>query len=99
MHHGFIGAHFMGIAGSSIVDNFVHHNWRGITLQSNMECLDDSTLPGCFFSTGNTVSGNVATDNILDVHHRDMATGNTWTDNTSQTKEGAEIPACTAPGS
>jgi hypothetical protein len=97
MHDGYMGVLFMGISGSSILDNVVHDNSLGITLQSNMECLDDATRPDCFYSTGNVVNGNEATDNFLDLHHREYATGNTWVDNICQTKEGAEIPSCTAP--
>ena len=95
MHHGHMGVLFMGISESSVLDNFVHHNWRGITLESDMGCLHSPPGPTCFYSTGNVVTGNESTDNFLDLHHRDLATGNTWTDNICQTKEGAEIPACT----
>lgn len=97
IHDGYNGVFFMGINGSSILDNVILDNvWRGISLESNMDCLYE-TGPECFYSTGNTVTDNVATGNFLDLHHRVNATGNTWADNTCQTKEGAEIPACTAP--
>ncbi len=97
IHDGAIGIQFLGTDDSSILGNVIRDNWRGITLESNMGCLDDNTLPSCFFSTGNLVSGNTAYDNFLDYHHDVFATGNTWTDNTCETKEGAEIPACIPP--
>ena len=97
MHGGFIGVHFMGIDDSYVLDNVIRDNWRGITLQSNMECLNIPNEPGCFYSNGNLVSGNQVSNNFLDLHHRDLSTGNTWTDNTCQTKEGAEIPPCIPP--
>jgi len=98
IHDGAIGIQFLGTDDSSILGNVIRDNWRGITLESNMGCLDNNTLPSCFFSTGNLVSGNTAFDNFLDYHHDVFATGNTWTDNTCETKEGAEIPACIPPG-
>ena len=98
IHDGAIGVQFLGTDDSSILGNVIRDNWRGITLESNMGCLDDNTLPICFFSTGNLVSGNRAFDNFLDYHHDVYATGNTWTDNTCETKDGAEIPPCTGPG-
>lgn len=98
IHDGFIGVQFLGTDDSSILGNVIRDNWRGITLESNMGCLHEPLTPPCFYSTGNLVSANVAIDNILDLHHRDLATGNTWTNNTCQTKEGAEIPPCIPPG-
>jgi len=50
----------------------------------------------CFYSTGNVISDNVVTGNFIDLYHHPEATGNTWENNTCETKEGAEIPACTA---
>ena len=98
VHDGFIGVQFLGTSDSDILNNYLHDNSTGIDLESNMECLDDNTLPICFFSTGNLVSGNRAFDNFLDYHHDVYATGNTWTDNTCETKDGAEIPPCIPPG-
>ena len=71
MHGGFIGVQFLGTDDSYILDNVISDNWRGITLESNMECLNDNTMPSCFYSTGNLVSGNTVSDNFLDLHHRD----------------------------
>ena len=96
-HNGFNGVLFLAVEDSSVLDNFLHDNSAGIILESNMECLDEPPPSGCFYSTGNLVSGNVAVDNFLDFRHDVNATGNTWTGNTCQTKEGAEIPACTVP--
>jgi hypothetical protein len=97
IHDGYNGVLFMGINGSSILDNVILDNaWRGISLESNMECLYE-TGPECFYSTGNVVTNNEVLGNFLDLHHRENAVGNTWEDNTCQTKEGAEIPACTVP--
>jgi len=98
MHDGYIGVQFLGTDDSSILGNVMRDNWRGITLESNMECLHSPHGPECFYSTGNLVANNKATGNFLDLHHRDLATGNTWTNNACQTKDGAEIPSCTGPG-
>jgi len=93
------GIQFLAVEDSSILGNYLHDNGGGIILESNMECLDDPPPPGvdCFYSTGNLVSENVAIENFLDLRHDVNATGNTWIDNICQTKEGDEIPPCTAP--
>jgi hypothetical protein len=98
IHDGYYGVIFLGITGSSVLDNVIHDNgWRGISLDSNMGCLFTPPGPECFYSTGNLISGNEATGNFLDLYHRENAVGNTWVGNTCQTKEGVEIPACTLP--
>jgi len=99
IHDGYNGIVFLGITESSILNNIILNNgWRGILLESNMDCLWGITGPQCFYSTANVVADNEVTGNFLDLYHRDLAVGNTWEDNTCQTKEGADIPACTAPG-
>jgi parallel beta-helix repeat protein len=91
------GIVFRGGSGSTIQNNLVRHNtWRGIFMGVNDTCPETPT-PGCFYATGNTITGNTATNNFIDLGHHPNATGNTWTDNTCQTKEGAEIPPCTGP--
>ena len=48
-----------------------------------------------FYSTNNLISNNVVTGNVTDLSHHENAIGNTWVNNTCQTKEGDEIPDCT----
>jgi parallel beta-helix repeat protein len=91
---GYLGIQFLGTADSVVSRNRFHGNWRGISLQSNMECLDILTGPACFYATGNVISHNLAVGNFLDLHHRDLAVGNAWIGNKCQTREGAEIPEC-----
>jgi len=98
IHDGYNGVVFLGITESSILNNVILDNgWRGILLESNMDCLWGITGPQCFYSTANVVADNEVTGNFLDLYHRDFSVGNTWEDNTCQTKEGAEIPLCTVP--
>jgi formylglycine-generating enzyme required for sulfatase activity len=96
MNGGGLGVHFMGNPDSIIRNNVIRNGWRGIWVDSNMGCPEDAHQPGCFYATGNLISGNVVTGNIIDLHHHPYATGNTWENNTCETKEGVEIPECTA---
>ncbi len=98
VHNGHIGVHFMGNTNSNILNNVIRNVWRGIYLDTQMGCPETGFDPGCLYATGNTVSGNEATNNFIDLYHHEYALGNTWTNNTCQTKDGAEIPACTGPG-
>jgi nitrous oxidase accessory protein NosD len=93
---GHIGVHFMGTSDSSILNNVIRNMWRGIFLDANMDCPDSSPGPECFYATDNVISGNQVTGNFIDLYHHEYAVGNTWENNICQTKEGAEIPACTA---
>jgi hypothetical protein len=97
MHDGYIGVHFQGNTDCSILNNVIRDHWRGIFVDSIMGCPEYEHQPGCFYASGNVISGNEVTGNFLDLFHHPYAVGNTWVDNTCQTKEGAEIPACTAP--
>jgi hypothetical protein len=99
IHDGYNGVHFMGNTDSYILNNVIRDNaWRAILIDSIMGCPEDKHEPGCYYASGNVISGNEATGSFLDLWHHPFATGNTWTDNTCQTKEGAEIPPCTGPG-
>jgi hypothetical protein len=97
IHDGYLGVHFMGNTESSILDNVIRNGWRGIFVDSIMGCPEYEHQPGCFYAFGNVISGNEVMGNFIDLFHHPYAVGNTWGDNTCQTKEGAEIPACTAP--
>ena len=97
MHDGHIGVHFMGNTDCSILDNVIRDHWRGVFVDSIMGCPEYEHQPGCFYASSNVISGNEVTGNFLDLFHHPYAVGNTWEDNTCQTKEGAEIPACTVP--
>ena len=97
IHHGFIGVHFMGNFSCSILNNVMHDGWRGIFIDSAMGCDPEVYQSGCSYASSNVISGNVVTDYFIDLYHHPLATGNTWTDNTCDTTEGAEIPACIAP--
>lgn len=92
-----VGVHFWGNESSSIVNNDIAFGWNGILLDQNMMCLDPLFEGECYFATDNVVSGNYVTNNYTDLRHHASATGNTWTDNICQSKEGAEIPPCTGP--
>ncbi len=94
IHDGYIGVHFMGNGDSNVLDNVMHNGWRGIFVDAIMGCPEDSHEPGCFYATGNMISGNTVTGYFIDLYHHLYATGNTWTNNICLTKEGAEIPAC-----
>jgi parallel beta-helix repeat protein len=95
IHGGFIGIALMGNTNSIIRNNQIRDNlWRGIFVQSNPGCQGGETGPQCWFSTGNTIMGNVVLGHHIDLYHRDLATGNNWVDNHCRTWEGAEIPAC-----
>jgi len=95
MNGGFIGVHFEGTRDSDILDNVISDHWRGIFLDySGCAASGD---PGCFYATDNIVSGNTATGSYEDLYHHELVTGNTWINNTCQTKVGDEIPPCIAP--
>jgi hypothetical protein len=51
----------------------------------------------CFYSTANDIAGNQTWGNGVDLYHYEDSTGNSWTGNTCETKEGVEIPECTPP--
>ena len=85
----------MGVSESTIDNNIIQNVWRGIMMDENHECLVGNTNENCFYSTGNIISNNVLTGNVLDLSHHELALGNTWINNTCQTKEGDEIPDCT----
>ena len=97
IHDGYLGVHFMGNFNCSILNNVMHDGWRGIYLDSKMGCPPDEHQEGCFYATGNLISGNHVTDYFIDLSHHPYATGNTWTDNICETSEGTEIPACIPP--
>jgi len=98
IHDGYNGVHFMGNSASSILNNVIRDNgWRGILVDSIMGCPEDDHQTGCYYASGNLISGNDVTGNFLDLWHHPYATGNTWTGNDCQTKQGAEIPSCTPP--
>jgi nitrous oxidase accessory protein NosD len=96
MTGGFVGVFFWAGADSIIRDNTIQGMHTGVYLNSDMWCPDppDDT---CFFSTGNLVSGNEVTGNVIDLRHHPNALGNTWSDNICETWEGSEIPGCIAP--
>jgi parallel beta-helix repeat protein len=89
----FRGIHFWGTDGCSILNNEIHRTAFGIYLDENMACPDVPT-PDCFYATNNVISGNDVTGNNLDLYHHPNALGNTWENNTCETKEGDEIPSC-----
>jgi hypothetical protein len=92
------GIHFRGGSSSTIQNNIIRdHVAEGILMDANMLCPQVPT-PDCFYATGNLVADNTVTGNRVDLRHHPNALGNTWTNNTCQTKEGAEIPACIPPG-
>ena len=90
----FQGIHFWGATDSTVRNNVIHNAWRGISLDRNLFCPEVPT-PECYFATRNVISGNEVTGNTVGLYHHPNATGNTWENNTCETKEGAEIPACT----
>jgi len=90
----FQGVHLWGTTDSAVLNNVIHNTWRGISLDKNLFCPDPPT-ENCYFATRNVISGNQVTGNTVDLYHHPNATGNTWENNTCETKEGAEIPACT----
>lgn len=91
------GIMFRGGSGSTIQGNLIRaHTSHGIFMDADMFCPPTPT-PDCFYATDNLITGNVVTGNSIDLAHHPNALGNTWTDNTCLTKEGAEIPACIAP--
>ncbi len=94
-HGSCVGIHFMGNSDSEVRNNVIHDMGLGISLEPNMDC-PYGPPEQCFFATDNVVSGNVVTGNDVDLRHDENAVGNTWENNTCETKEGAEIPACTA---
>jgi hypothetical protein len=97
IHDCFLGIKFHGNTDCSILHNVIRDNFQfGIILTSNHLCPAVHE-PGCFYATRNLISGNTVTGSFLDLSHHELAVGNTWTDNTCQTKEGAEIPPCTGP--
>jgi formylglycine-generating enzyme required for sulfatase activity len=96
MYRGFRGVHFWGTSDCSILNNVIRRTGFGIFLDLNMACPDEGPTPECFYATGNVISGNVVTDNYIDLQHHPNAVGNTWEDNTCESKQGAEIPECTA---
>jgi hypothetical protein len=98
IHHVFVGVHFWANESCSVLDNVISSGWRGIVLDQNMPCLVATDPSECYYATGNLVSGNEVDGFITDLYHHSLATGNTWTENTCETKEGAEIPLCLPPG-
>ena len=90
----FRGIHFWGTDGCSILNNEIHRTAFGIYLDANMACPDEPTTD-CFFPTDNVISGNDVTRNYLDLYHHPNAVGNSWENNSCETKEGDEIPPCT----
>jgi hypothetical protein len=95
--NGFIGVHFLGGEDSTVTGNLIRINHIGVFMDSQMGCPPDVFQPGCDYATNNVISGNNVTGSYTDLYHHPYATGNTWTDNTCLTKEGAEIPPCIAP--
>ena len=92
------GIQFRGGSGSTIRNNLIHgHISHGILMDADMTCPPTPT-PGCFYATGNIVTGNTVTDNRIDLGHHPNALGNTWVDNICETTSGDEIPPCIPPG-
>jgi hypothetical protein len=92
----FIGVRFKGGSDSDVLGNVIRGGWRGIFLSTGGYCPVAGD-PGCCYATGNLISGNTATGNIVDLYHDDLTTGNTWTDNICLNEEGPEIPPCIPP--
>ena len=67
IHDGYVGIIFLGINDSNVLNNIIRDNaWRGISMESNMDCLF-KTGPECFYSTGNTLTGNEVLGQFLDL--------------------------------
>jgi len=96
IHDCIVGIHFMGVTESTISNNIIQNNDEGISLDQCHECGRlGNFINGCFYSTDNSILNNTVTGNTLDLWHFEQCTGNTWLNNTCQTKEGDEIPYCT----
>ena len=98
IHDAMIGIEFRGILDSSISSNYIFDNpiW-GIALRQSLGCLTPEPGWECFYSTANVIADNESWGNTMDLYHYEDSTGNTWTGNTCQTKQGAEIPECIPP--
>jgi len=95
IHDGFQGIAFYGVTESIINNNIIQNSgWHGIWMNQCHTC-ELGIQPNPFYSTGNTISNNIVTGNSIDLAHHEQAVGNTWINNTCQTKEGDEIPECT----
>lgn len=94
-YDGYVGIDFMGVTESSITNNVIKDNWRGIFMNQDMICIMGGPADLCFYSTGNVIADNIVTGNFIDLFHHENAVGNTWERNTCITKQGAEIPECT----
>ncbi len=96
IHDGFQGIYFLGVSGALINNNTILNNgFSGINLNQDHDCSVGIFNNACFYSTNNIISNNTVTHNGADLMHHELCIGNTWTNNTCQTKEGDEIPECT----
>lgn len=66
-------------------------------MRQSVGCLTPEPGWDCFTSTANVIADNETWGNVIDLYHYEDSLGNTWTGNTCQTKQGAEIPECTPP--
>jgi hypothetical protein len=98
IHDTAIGIEFRGILDSSISNNHIRDNsiW-GIAMRQSLGCIAPQPGWECFYSTGNTITGNLAIENGMDLYHFDESTGNTWGQNICETRQGVEIPECLQP--
>jgi hypothetical protein len=92
IEHGHVGIRFQAISESTIRDNVVRGQWRGISLEPN-HC-EDTPGPECQYSSGNVITGNTVVGNFVDLYHHDTCVPNTWDRNICLAEEGAEIPPC-----
>ena len=92
-----LGIEFRGISDSDILNNYIFDNqiW-GIAIRESLGCLVPESGLECFYSTDNQVDNNKTWGNGMDLYHYEYSTGNTWTGNTCETSEGAEIPPCSS---
>jgi len=98
IHDTMIGVELRGIISSTVAGNnvFDHGIW-GIAVRESLGCIDPQPGWDCFTSTADLIADNNTWGSGVDLYHHESVSGNSWTGNRCQTREGAEIPACAPP--
>jgi hypothetical protein len=93
-----IGIELRGILDSTVSDNLIFDNpiW-GIAMRESLGCISPESGWECFYSTANLIADNETWGNGTDLYHYEESTGNTWEQNTCQTRQGVDIPECLPP--